>query len=95
MGTGKPILASDVPAHHAVLDESRAIFFKNTPEDLARGITDLIRDKDKAKHVAECSRNYAMEYLTWPRFREAIYQIAEAVQESKSTHVSENTSGLT
>ena len=83
MGTGKPILASDVPAHHTVLDESRAIFFQNTAQDLARAITDLVQNKDKAKCLAESSRNYAKEFLTWPRFRETVKQIAESVQESK------------
>lgn len=88
MGAGKPILASDVPAHHAVLDKNRAVFFKNTPEDLARAITDLVQDQDKIRNIANCSKDYAMDCLTWPRYRDFVRQIANTVQASRSIHAS-------
>ena len=82
MGAGKPIIASDIPAHHAVLDEHRAIFFENTPDDLAKVIIDLTHNKFKVNALSDCSLEYAQKHLTWPLFRQSIEQMVNKVQDT-------------
>ena len=80
IGAGKPIIASHIHAHRAVLDESRAVFFENTPESLAKAIIDLIRDEDKATSLGEHSLAYAKEFLTWSQFRSYVQLMIDKVQ---------------
>jgi glycosyltransferase involved in cell wall biosynthesis len=80
MGAGKPIIASNIPAHRAVLDESRAIFFENTTESLANAIIDLTQNQNKAALLSESSLVYAKKFLTWPRFRISIQLMVDKVQ---------------
>jgi glycosyltransferase involved in cell wall biosynthesis len=75
MGAGKPIIASDIFAHRVILDESRAVFFKNSAESLASAIADLMENRHKAIQLAEHSKAYAQAALTWPRFLDDIKRI--------------------
>lgn len=84
MGAGKPIIASNIPAHLAVLDESRAVFFENTPESLASAITNLIQDQDKAASLSENSLVYAKEFLTWDLFRSSLKKMIESLPEQNN-----------
>jgi glycosyltransferase involved in cell wall biosynthesis len=84
IGAGKPIIASNIHAHRAVLDESRAVFFENTPESLANAIIDLIRNQDKAESLGKNSLVYAKEFLTWEKFRAYIRLMVETVQKTQS-----------
>ena len=59
MGMGKPIIASDIPAHRAFLSEDRAILFKNNPEALANSIEDLLNNPAKMSSLSSNSLRYA------------------------------------
>jgi len=82
IGAGKPIIASDIDAHRAVLDESRTVFFKNTPESLADAIIDLIHNEDRSTSLGEHSLAYAKEFLTWPQFRKSIEKMIDKVMDT-------------
>jgi glycosyltransferase involved in cell wall biosynthesis len=45
----KPIVATDIPAHRAVLNEKTAIMVQPNPEALARGILLALKDTDLSK----------------------------------------------
>jgi glycosyltransferase involved in cell wall biosynthesis len=70
MGIGKPIIASDIPAHRAFLTEDRAVFFENNPESLAASIDELLNNPAKISSLSSGSLSYAKKYLTWDRFRD-------------------------
>src|SRR5699024_9774341 len=45
LSAGKPIVATDIPAHRSVLDEDRALLTGLWSPDLARGIVRLLQDR--------------------------------------------------
>lgn len=79
MASGKPMIASDVPAHRAVLDEQRALLVRPTTEDLANGITQLLRDPALGRALAGASRRYAEQNLQWESFVSLVRNVYEDV----------------
>jgi len=72
MGAGKPIVATDTPAHRAVLDESRAILVDPSPEAMGRAIVRLLRDRAAGKLLGESARAYAQVNLTRDAFADRV-----------------------
>lgn len=68
LAAGKPIVATDIPAHRGVLTEERAVLTGLLPTDIARGIVRLLRDRELAGRLAEAGRAYAAEKLGWFAF---------------------------
>ena len=54
--SGKPIVATDIPAHTAVLSEETAILVAPTAEGLARGILLALKNSVHAKEVAHAAQ---------------------------------------
>ncbi len=75
LAAGKPILASDTAAHRAILDESRAAFFQNSPHHLAGIIQELFDDPARATMLATRAQEYANQHLSWDNFRKTIAEI--------------------
>jgi glycosyltransferase involved in cell wall biosynthesis len=90
MGAGKPIIASNIPAHTSVLDSSRAVLYKNTSQDLAKAIVELCRSPSRMHMLGRNAQEYANEKLSWPRFRELIRQISDVVRQSPDVHATLN-----
>lgn len=59
MSAGKPILASDIPAHTQVLDESMAVLVDPTVHGLSAGLVRLLQDPALRKELAINSRRTA------------------------------------
>jgi glycosyltransferase involved in cell wall biosynthesis len=53
MKSGKPIVATDIPAHRALLSERTAILVRPDPQALAAGIVRAMRDRTLAHEVAQ------------------------------------------
>jgi glycosyltransferase involved in cell wall biosynthesis len=76
LAAGRPIVATDLPAHRALLDETRAVLTPPTAQALADGIVDVLRTPERAAELARAAREYATTQLGWPRFVamvEAVY----------------------
>jgi glycosyltransferase involved in cell wall biosynthesis len=77
LAAGRPIVATDLPAHRALLNESRAVLTEPTAPALAAGMVELLRKPDRATALARAARDYAATNLGWPRFVamvEAVYE---------------------
>ena len=59
MSAGKPILASNIPAHTEVLDESVAVLVEPTVQGLSAGLMRLLQDPALRKELATNSRSTA------------------------------------
>ncbi len=76
LAAGRPIVATDLPAHRALLDESRALLTEPTAAGLAAAIIELLRAPSRAAQLASFARDFAATNLGWPRFVatvEAVY----------------------
>ncbi|HSF42579.1 MAG TPA: glycosyltransferase [Thermoanaerobaculia bacterium] len=68
LAAGKPIVATDIPAHRALLDESRALLTRAWSPELASAIVRLLRDRPLAARLAAAGQAYAAERFGWFEF---------------------------
>lgn len=68
LAAGKPIVATDIPAHRALLDEDRALLTRAWSPEIASAIVRLLRDKPLAARLAASGQAYAEEKFGWFEF---------------------------
>lgn len=77
LAAGKPIVATDIPAHRAILDEDRAALTGGWSPEIARGIVRLLRDRPLASRLAANARSYAQEHCGWFQFVRSVRDLYE------------------
>lgn len=75
LAAGKPIVATDIPAHRSVLDESRALLTPAWSPDLARGIVQVLTEPGLAARLARAGQAYAEEKLGWFQFVRSVGEL--------------------
>ena len=80
LAAGRPIVATDIPAHRSVLDESRALLTGPWSPALARGIVRLLRDRELAGRLAAAGRAFAEEKFGWFSFVRSVRELYEEVE---------------
>jgi glycosyltransferase involved in cell wall biosynthesis len=68
MAAGRPIVATDIPTHRALLNEERAVMVQPGPVEMAEGITRLLQDPALASSVADAAHAYAKAQFGWGQF---------------------------
>jgi glycosyltransferase involved in cell wall biosynthesis len=68
MAAGRPIVATDIPTHRALLNEERAVMVQPGPVAIAKGITRLLQDPALADSLADAAKTYAQAEFGWARF---------------------------
>jgi glycosyltransferase involved in cell wall biosynthesis len=86
LAAGRPIVATDVPAHRAMLDSTRAELVEPTPPALALAIVRLLSDPERAAALAAEARRYARVKLGWIEF---LRSVSELYAEVTARHRSE------
>jgi glycosyltransferase involved in cell wall biosynthesis len=80
LAAGKPIVATDVPAHRAVLDSGRAELVEPSADALARAIVRVLRDPAWASRLAEEAGAYSRAKLGWIAFVRSVAELYEEVE---------------
>jgi glycosyltransferase involved in cell wall biosynthesis len=75
IGAERPIVATDITAHRAVLQDDKAILVEATPDALAQAILRVLQDEQLARRVASSARAFGRERLGWPAFVSEVEQI--------------------
>ena len=81
LAAGRPIVATEGPAHRRVLSDETALLVEPEPVRIAEGIVSLLRDRDRASTLAEAGLRYADRHLSWNGFLasvESLYEDATA-----------------
>jgi glycosyltransferase involved in cell wall biosynthesis len=78
---GRPIVATDIPAHRSVLDEERALLTGRSAPALARGIARLLKDRPLATRLGEAGRFYAEERFGWFTFVRSVGELYREVHD--------------
>jgi glycosyltransferase involved in cell wall biosynthesis len=68
LAAGKPVVATDIPAHRSVLTEERALLTGPWSPEIAHGIVRLLQDRELAGRLGAAGRAYATEKLGWLAF---------------------------
>ena len=80
MAAGSPVLASDLPAFRAVLDNGRCggLFTTGDPESLARAANDLLADPERRSGLVAAGAGRAAEF-DWGRVARQVMAVYETV----------------
>lgn len=82
LAAGKPIVATDVPSHRCVLDESLALLCEPTAAGLTEGVSRVLSDAPLAAELASNARVFAKRELSWPGFVDLIARIYSTAEGS-------------
>lgn len=80
LAAGRPIVATDIPAHRAALDPSCAALVPPTADGLASGITRLLSDPAERARLSAAAARYADERLSWRSFVESVGELYAEVE---------------
>ncbi len=79
LAAGRPIVATDLPAHRVLLDRSRAVLTEPTAAGFATGMIEVLEDPSRAAQLARSAHDYAAANLGWNRFVLMVKAIYEEV----------------
>lgn len=79
LAVGRPIIATDIPTHRALLDEERALLVAPDARSLARGIAAVLHDPARGRRLGDAARAYAEQHLGWTSFVRVVDEIYGAV----------------
>lgn len=68
LATAQPIVATDIDAHRAIVDDSTALLVEPTADGLARGIISVLTDEGLSRRLSESAAAYARDRLSWQAF---------------------------
>ncbi len=77
LGSGKPIVATDVPAHRCILNDSLALLVKPTSDDIAEGIIKILKDSNIRASLVRNALRFTQRELSWCSFVSLVQQIYE------------------
>lgn len=79
LAAGRPIVATDIPAHRSVLTPERAVLVPPDAEGLASGIRDVLLDPTLAERLAGAAHAYADRHLGQAAFVESVQELYRRV----------------
>ena len=80
LAAGKPIVATAIHAHHAVLTKELAVLVEPTPEALAPAVAGVLQDPEAARTLEAAARRYAERHLRWFGFAQFVGELHDAAQ---------------
>jgi glycosyltransferase involved in cell wall biosynthesis len=82
MAAGRPVVATRLPTHTQVLDESSAVLVPPTPEGLAAGIASVLDDDALGKRLADAAARVVDENYSMPAYRRKVAAMYAWVEEN-------------
>lgn len=80
---GRPIVATRIPSHTQVLDDTSAQLVEPNPEAIAQGIEALLADPGRARSLAETGERVAREQYGDLRYHTLVQRIVGAVADTR------------
>ncbi len=81
MASGRPIVATDIPAHRKILNADRSELVAPNATALAGALVGLLTDREKSSRLGEAAKYYAEQHLGWPRFCASVKTIYDKALE--------------
>ena len=75
LAAGRPIVATDISTHRAVLTPHTAVLVQPNADALADGIVSILRCPSRGRELGDAAREYAFEHLGWSRFVRTVGEI--------------------
>lgn len=83
LAAGKPIVASDIPAHRSVLTDDLALLYKPGPDGLCDAITALAEDPNRGRRMATNAVEFSRNSLSWESFKNLIGKVYRELESNK------------
>lgn len=80
LAAGRPIVATDIPSHRAVLSEEHALLVPPEPHAFAGAIVQVLQNPLKAAALAEAAIGYATQQFGWNQFLYELEQVYSTIQ---------------
>ncbi len=93
LGSGRPIVATDLPTHTQVLSPDVAVLVEPTAEGFARGILQLLRDGALGARLGEGGKRLVDERYGWSAFLEKTRSVYERLQPHRALETSSPRAG--
>ena len=75
MASGRPIVATRLPTHTDVLDDESAILVPPSPEGIAEGIVDALKDPRRADKLALRARQLVCDTYNYDTFKRKLGEV--------------------
>jgi glycosyltransferase involved in cell wall biosynthesis len=75
LAAGRPIVATDISTHRAVLTQDTALLVQPNAGALADGVISILRCPSRGRELGEAAREYAVEHLGWSHFVRTVGEI--------------------
>ena len=72
MASGKPILATDIPAHAQVLDSKCAVLVEPEPQAMAAGLLQLLRNPDLGRRLGQSAQAIVAQRYSVKKYRQKL-----------------------
>lgn len=76
LAAGRPIVATDIEAHRAIVDDSLAELVTADSDGISSGIVNVLGDSSRATALAKASADYASQKLSWTAFLQFMQSLA-------------------
>jgi glycosyltransferase involved in cell wall biosynthesis len=82
LGSGIPVIATDIPSHTQVLNGSNACLVDTTADSIAQGVNRIVNDPDYAAQVAGQAVKDADKKYSFDAYRKQLVTIYQALEKS-------------
>ncbi len=72
MASGKPILATDIPAHNQVLDTSCALLVEPEPKAMAAGLMQLVRNPSHGRRIGKTAQTVVAKHYSAQAYKKKL-----------------------
>ena len=79
----KPVVATRIAAHEAILSNNLAMMVEPSSEGIAEGVSSVLSDPSLANRLASSARAYAEQHLSWPGFVQLIDDIGQTASQRR------------
>ncbi|CAN5864046.1 hypothetical protein BH24GEM1_BH24GEM1_11090 [soil metagenome] len=79
LASGRPIVATDISTHRAVLTDDLAVLVAPRPEAIAEGLLSVLCHASRGLALGTAARDYAVEHLGWNGFVQSVDEIYDEV----------------
>jgi spore maturation protein CgeB len=85
MSSGRALLATDLPTHTQVLNDSRACLVSPDAESMAAGITRVSESAEYRERIAAAAKERAQENHTYNEFRDTVHNMYSQFEKEFNT----------
>jgi glycosyltransferase involved in cell wall biosynthesis len=89
LATGRPIVATDIPCHRAILNDDCAFLIESNAAGVARGILEALNNRARTEVMVANAQQYAERYFGLDEFRNRLQKVYDLVINPRPQAVSD------